>query len=127
MSENSVLERGEWMLDRGSSQPHDLGRSALLHSLQSVVVQMSREEALRRSGTARFQRTASADLSTSDVDDRTIFTRELFTDQPLPLPDSGRYPCSPRSGSGCDRVASHRLCCCAVIQEWVVGIARALR
>ena len=84
MSENSVLERGEWMLDRGSSQPHDLGRGALLHSLQSVVVKMSREEALRRSGTARFQRTASADLSTSDVDDRTIFTRELFTDQPLP-------------------------------------------
>ena len=57
MSEDAELERGERMLDRGSSQPHDLWRGALLHSAQSVVVQMSCQEALRRSGTARFQPT----------------------------------------------------------------------
>ena len=55
MSEDAVLQRGEGMLDGGSSQAHRMRRGALLHPFERGVVQMRCEEALRRRGAARLQ------------------------------------------------------------------------
>lgn len=50
MSEDAVLEGAEGMLDRGFSQLHERGCSALVHAVQRLVMEMARNHALRRGG-----------------------------------------------------------------------------
>src|SRR6185437_4211998 len=83
MAEDTVLERGEGMLDGGAPKPHGLGRGAGMHAVERVFVEQSGHQPLRSLGTARLQSaTAAVGLAgcvlAGCVVDGLVLLRDLF-------------------------------------------------
>src|SRR5437870_9457691 len=78
MSEDVVLQRGKGMLHRRSSQSHHFRGRSLLHALERVFVQMTRDETLPAVRTAHLQGTGTADFRFRCIVHSTIFAGELF-------------------------------------------------
>src|SRR5437667_87044 len=83
MSEDVVLQRGKGMLHRRSSQSHHFRGRSLLHALERVFVQMTRDETLPAVRTAHLQGTGTADFRFRCIVHSTIFAGELFACQCL--------------------------------------------
>src|SRR5437899_9398410 len=83
MSENAVLERGEWMFHGRSSQPHGRRCRALLHALQRTIVYVTLYQPSRGVGASRFQRTLAAGLRSRRVEHALLTGQHLFACQSL--------------------------------------------
>src|SRR3989454_10060906 len=83
MSEDVVLQRGKGMLHRRSSQSHHVRGRSLLHALERVFVQMTRDETLPAVRTAHLQGTGTPDFRFCCIVHSTIFAGELFSCQCL--------------------------------------------
>ena len=78
MAEDAVLESAEGMFDRRSSEPHQLWRRALVHTVQSIIVHVAAQHPLRGSGAARLHRAGSAVGGPGLIEDGTVFAMQLF-------------------------------------------------
>src|SRR5256885_16724286 len=83
MSEDVVLQRGKGMLHRRSSQSHHFRGRSLLHALERVFVQMTRDETLPAVRTAHLQGTGTADFRVRCIVHSTIFAGEVVSWQCL--------------------------------------------
>src|SRR6185437_9152738 len=78
MAEDTVLERGEGMLDGGAPKLHGLGRGAGMHAVERVFVEQSGHQPLWSLGTARLQSASAAVGLAGCVVDGLVLLRDLF-------------------------------------------------
>src|SRR2546427_11746123 len=83
MSEDVVLQRGKGMLHRRSSQSHHFRGRSLLHALERVFVQMTRDETLPAGRTAHLEGTGTADFRVRCIVHSAIFAGAMFAGQRL--------------------------------------------